>query len=292
MIPCDGVSASPSSLERRSRREGAWGGWWFLRCVPVLGVFLPGALLLGIWGAGERDLHAEPLTLAAASSLRPLLADLEPLCATKRGEVWRLVFASSGKLALQVEQGAPYDAYLSANRRWAERLLAKGRSADGQLHHIAQGVLVLQALPTLVLPPGTLDRARLRALLGAKRWRFMALANPGHAPYGVAARQVLERIGLWTELQDRLVQGENVLQAQRFLLSGNAELAFVARSQVKPEDNDWRPLEAELYDSIDYAALVLKAEGSPARTQDALSCIQSEAAAKLWRKHGLIPVVR
>jgi molybdate transport system substrate-binding protein len=168
--------------------------------------------------------------VAAASDLQFALPEIAAAFERDTGQRVRLSFGSSGNLARQVEQGAPFELFFSADEAFIERLVAGGRTRDGgALYGIGRIVLFAPHGSPLELDPAA---DGLRTLLRAGRaWRF-AIANPEHAPYGRAAQQALESLGLWESLQPRLVLGENVSQAAQFATSGNAAGGIIAYSLV------------------------------------------------------------
>jgi molybdate transport system substrate-binding protein len=163
------------------------------------------------------------ITIAAASDLSPAFKDLSDSFLREKKIRTQWIPGSSGTLARQIRGGAPYDAFLSANEAFARDLAASGRILPGSLRHYATGRLALFA-----------KRTQLRSLdaLSGPEVRFLAIANPGHAPYGIAAREALQKLGLWSRLQSKLVYGESVLQTLQLATSGNADAALVAWSQV------------------------------------------------------------
>ncbi|MBM3815214.1 MAG: molybdate ABC transporter substrate-binding protein [Acidimicrobiia bacterium] len=170
-------------------------------------------------------LPAQPRTLlvAAASDLGPLEKQLSNSYETTYKRKTRFVLGSSGQLAAQIRQGAPYDVYLSANKEFVQDLEKSGHLLRGSVRLYATGRLAIwsKSLPLkeivdLVQPSIT----------------HVAIANPNHAPYGLAAKQALESAGLWESLQPRLVLGENVRQVLQFAESGNVQAALVAWSLV------------------------------------------------------------
>ena len=157
------------------------------------------------------------LLVAAASDLSPLelpLASSIPQCSI------RFTFGSSGLLAEQIRHGADYDVYLSANEAYVDRLIREGHAYPATKTRYAVGRIALWSAKSLIWR----DLSRAKTL---------AIANPQHAPYGLAAKQALEHEGLWTLLKDRIVYGENVRQTLQFAQTANADASIVAWSLVK-----------------------------------------------------------
>ncbi len=166
--------------------------------------------------------------VAAASDLQFALTDVAAQFASDTGQRVDLVFGSSGMLARQIEDGAPFEIFLSADEAFVDRLSRAGRTRDdGTLYAI--GRIVLFAPPGSPLVPGEGLPGLARLLERGDVPRF-AIANPEHAPYGRAAEQALRTHALWTPLQPALVLGENVSQAAQFATTGNAIGGIIAYS--------------------------------------------------------------
>jgi len=166
-----------------------------------------------IAAAGIHLLAQGPL-VAAASDLAPILASYSDA---------RFTFGSSGQLARQIENGAPYELFLSANQAYAEQLVAAGKAKPEDLRPYATGRLALWS------KSGRFKR--LEDLLDPAV-RHIAIANPAHAPYGEAARQALEKAGLWSRLAPKLVYAESVRQTMQFAQSGNVDVTLTSWSLV------------------------------------------------------------
>lgn len=164
--------------------------------------------------------------IAVAANFAPAARALAERFAAGGDAPLVLAFGSSGKLYAQVVNGAPYAAFLSADAERPGRLEAEGRTVAGSRFTYALGRLVLWSRdPALVDDRGE--------VLRRGEFRRIAIANPRLAPYGAAAREVLRGKGAWEALQGRVVRGESVGQALQFVRSGNAELGFVARAQLR-----------------------------------------------------------
>lgn len=188
-------------------------------------------LVLGGCGGGADPASgvpgASPLRVAAASDLQAVLPILAERFGRENGVAVVATFGSSGNLARQVRQGAPFDLFLSANRRYVEELAADGRVERVTVAPYATGVLVLAVHGGAEAPvEGLADLARPEV-------RAIAMANPDFAPYGVAARQALERAGLWDALGPKLVPADSVRHALQFVETGNAEAGLVALANAQ-----------------------------------------------------------
>lgn len=187
-------------------------------------------LLLGLaclTGCRRRQAEAPPV-VAAAADLVFALEEVGQRFRSVTGQEVRFTFGSSGKLAQQIEQGAPFQVFLSADEAFARRL-EQGGLTVGEGRTYAEGRLAY-FVPTgsPLKPDGTLKD--LGEALRDGRLRKLALANPEHAPYGLRAKEALQSAGLWKAAQLRLVLGENASQAATFALSGQAQAGLIAYS--------------------------------------------------------------
>ncbi len=201
----------PGSLDLRETRR-----FRPAHCIVVVSCFL------FAMGAGQAS-RAETLTIAVASNFAQAMRDIATLYEAETGHSVRLSLGSSGKLAAQILQGAPFQAFFSADQDKPEYLLDRGVAAPGSRHTYALGRLALWS-PTVGANP--------LEILRAGNFGKLALANPRLAPYGVAALEVLSRLELVEASRPYWVQGENIAQTYQFVDSGNAAIGFVARSQV------------------------------------------------------------
>src|SRR5271166_1698960 len=169
---------------------------------------------------------AQEITVAAAADLNYALKELAARFEKKTGDKVTLSFGSSGNLFAQIESGAPYDLFFSADEAYPKKLAAEGFAESASLHIYAIGHLVLW------VPNGSgLDPQKLHMdLLLQSSVQRIAIANPEHAPYGRAAKAALEHFGLQDRVAKKLVLGENISQAAQFVQSGNAQAGLIALS--------------------------------------------------------------
>lgn len=213
--------------------------------------------------AASPPLAAQTLTIAAAASLHGAYRELAAGFTDTTGVRTTLVFGASGSLAHQIENGAPYDLFASADTRWVQTLIDQGHLQPDSLLYYAEGVLALATrIPggmagsttspeSVPLDAKPLDGWALRKAL-APVMRVIAMAHPGRAPYGTAAREALQAADLWNSLQARLVFGDNVRQTLTYLETGNVEAAFVAASLLVGDGKgiSWRPVSGSLHQPI------------------------------------------
>lgn len=171
---------------------------------------------------------AQRPVVAAASDLSFALTEISERFTRETGQQVELVFGSSGTLARQVRDGAPFDVFLSADESFVEQLASAGLTRDrGALYAVGRIVLFAPAGSPMRPDEGL---AGLRRLLAAGKITRFAIANPQHAPYGRAAEAALRKAGVWADLQPRLVLGDNVSQAAQFATTGDAAGGVIAYS--------------------------------------------------------------
>ena len=182
-------------------------------------------LLLLCCALGAR---AEEVFVAVAANFIQPMEKIAAAFERDSGHKAKLAFGSTGAFYAQIRSGAPYQVLLAADDRTPLRLEQDGQGVAGSRYTYAVGRLVLWSRQ-----PGLVDAKA--EVLRSGRFDKIALANPELAPYGAAAVQTLERLGLLAQLRPRFVRGENIGQAYQFVATGNAALGFVALSQVQVE---------------------------------------------------------
>jgi len=234
------------------------------------------ALLALIVLAGTSQ-AADTVAVAVASNFRNTAAQLAGRYTEVTGDAVQLSSGSTGKLYAQIVNGAPFDVFLAADAERPALLERGGHAVTGSRFTYAIGSLVLVSSRA----PDCLAALRDPAT------GFVALANPQTAPYGAAARQYLEREGLWDDVSSRAVYGENIAQAWQFAFTGNAVVGFVARAQVlaspdKPSCSYNVPTDA--HDPIEQQAVLLGAGNRAA--QAFLDFLHSDVARNIIEQGG------
>jgi molybdate transport system substrate-binding protein len=215
------------------------------------------ALACGAFLAAAMPAAAAEVRVAVAANFEPALQALAPRFTARSGHRLAISAGSSGKLATQIQQGAPFDVFLSADAERPALLVERGLAVAGSTFVYARGRLVLWS-------------ARERLSLGAHTLRngvfdHLAIANPEAAPYGVAALETLDRLGVRAALEPKLVRGESIGQTYAFVASGAAEVGLVALAQLADGKAGSRWLvPAELHGPIEqHAALLSRAREAP-----------------------------
>src|SRR5919197_467040 len=255
------------------------------RLPPSLPAVLAAAALASATGSATQT--PRPLSVAAAANLKPAIEELKRAFEREHpGWEVAITLGASGTFFAQIQNGAPFDVFLSADREFPKRLVEAGlaRAADEKVYAI--GKLVLWAPKESAL---ALEEKGLRALADPRLHR-LALANPAVAPYGRAAEAALRQAGLYEAVRDKLVFGQNVSQVAQFAQSGAAEAALlplsVARAPGLAESGRWVPVPDEWYPRLEQSAVVLASSGNVALGRAFLSFITGSAGRAILARHG------
>jgi len=247
---------------------------------PTLVLFCLSILCLVISVTSSNRVIASEARIAVASNFNETLKLLAKNFAAETGHKITIIPGSTGKLFAQIKHGAPFDAFFSADIKRAKLLEQDGLAHPGSRFTFAIGKIILWSPDPDFIDPEA-------KVLKNKDYRYLALANPKLAPYGKAAQDTLEAIGLWKTLLNRIVQGENISQTYQFVKSGNAKLGFVAMSQVKKpgqtiKGSYWL-VPQSLYTPVEQQAVQLKDNPTASKF---LSYVQSDAAVKVIQTFG------
>jgi len=247
---------------------------------------LLGLLIVGMVGCGtsrESPPARASLRVAAASDLQAALPVVLERFRKAHGIEVTPVFGSSGQLAQQIEQGAPYDIFLSANRAFVERLAAKGAVKPDSVAPYAQGLLVLVVSRKAGVSVGGLPD------LAKPEVKRIAIANPKLAPYGLAATQLLERSEL-SEVTPKVVQAESVRQALQFVQTGNAEVGLVAHSVADVPEVERIELDRSHYDAIVQSLGIVSRTEHPDAAKKFADFLLGDEGQELFRSFGFVPM--
>jgi molybdate transport system substrate-binding protein len=246
------------------------------RSGPVHRVW-PGAFALFALFAARAS--ATEVRVAVAANFTETAKELASVFQKQTSHAAVLSFGASGQLLTQVQQGAPFEVLLSADRERPEQAVALGLAVADSRFTYAIGKLVLFGKSAeLVRGEGTLEGARFTKL---------AIAKPETAPYGAAAIEVLKALGLHAALTPKLVQGNSIAQAYQFIETGNAELGFVSLSQVMASSAGSRwVVPQNLYTPIRQDAVLLKNGADSAAAREFLVFLKSPAARAMIEKYG------
>jgi molybdate transport system substrate-binding protein len=249
----------------------------------VLLMSLSLALLMSACGRGERETKADEITVAAAANLTDAFGELEKRFTARTGVKVTNSFGATADLAKQIENGAPFDVFASADVEHLEGLARKGLIAESPRGVYARGRLVLW------LPEGSkASVARVEDLAGESVSK-VAIAKPDVAPYGRAAVESLNALGLWSRVEPKVVYSQTVAQAKQFAASGNADAAFVPRSLVREGEGRALEIDGSLHAPIDQAVGVVSASKRQEAARRFVEFLLSEEGQSVLKTFGYDP---
>jgi molybdate transport system substrate-binding protein len=215
------------------------------------------AFLLAVLLAGPYA-RAQTVKIAAAADLKFAMTELAVQFEKQSGAKLDVTYGSSGNFLTQIQNGAPFDLFFSADSEYPKKLKAAGLTEPGTLREYAVGHIVIWTLSDSQI---NVAEDGWKSLLD-QRVKKIAIANPEHAPYGRAAVAATKKAGIYEQVKDKLVYGENISQAAEFVQSGNAQAGIVAlsltMSPAMKNGNKWE-IPADSYPAIKQAAVILKA---------------------------------
>jgi molybdate transport system substrate-binding protein len=227
--------------------------------------------------------RAAEVSVAVAANFTAPMQKIAAAFERATGHKAVLAFGSTGRFYAQVRNGAPFQLLLAADDETPARLVKEGFAVPGSRFTYAIGRLALwSATPGLVDARG--------AVLREGRFQRIAIADPRLAPYGKAAMETMDKLGATASLQPRLVQGESIVQAYQFVATGNAQLGFVALSQVMEDGRIGKGsawvVPADLHTPIRQDAVVLAAGKDNPAAAALAAFLRSDAARAIIRAHG------
>lgn len=258
--------------------------------IAARNLLVAGLVLLLVACAAGRD-EARPtavVRVAAAADLRFAMVDLRQAFAqVQPGVEIAVTYGSSGQFFQQLQAGAPFDMFLSADLEYPRRLAAEGLARPEQVFSYAVGRLVLWAAND-----SPVDATKGLPGLLEHQARRVAIANPEHAPYGKAALAALKSAGVYDQVADRLVLGENVSQAAEFVLSGNADAGVIALSlALAPEmvgKGRFSEVPPEAYPPLEQGGVVLSQAPAAQEAQEFRTFLLSAEGRSILQRYGFL----
>jgi molybdate transport system substrate-binding protein len=255
--------------------------------VPLRGAALLVPFALSGAAAGCKRPAEEPaLAVAAAADLTAAFGELGAVFERETGRRVAFSFGSTGLLAKQIEEGAPFRVFAAASVAHVDRVVGRGACLGETKAVYARGALAIYRAE------GAPTRPRTLADLADPAVARVAIANPEHAPYGAAAVDALRRAGLWDAVKGKLVHGENVRQALQFAATGNADVAIVARSLEGTSPGEFVPVDIAAHAPIEQAIVVCRGAGPDDRADaDARAftkLVASPAGRAILARHGFL----
>jgi molybdate transport system substrate-binding protein len=243
-------------------------------------------LLVGgalVSGCGPQEGEEGALLVSAASDLRFAFAEVGEAFREETGHRVVFNYGSTGNLAQQIRRGAPADVFAAANQTFLDELVAEGLVLADTRALYARGFLVLWSRADM---PVAVESMEELIDAGVRR---VAIANPGHAPYGIAARQALEAAGVWDALGDRLILGEDVNQTFQYANTGNVDVAITALSlALAPQHRGgrWAPVPSDLHDPIDQAMGVVASSRRPEAARAFVDFVTGSRGRPIMERYG------
>jgi molybdate transport system substrate-binding protein len=228
---------------------------------------------------------AQEITVAAASDLQFAMQDVAARFEKETGKTAKLIYGSSGNFFQQIQNGAPFDMFFSANLDYPKKLEAAGLIEPGSFFGYARGKIVIW-----VAQQSKLDLSSgMQALLDPSI-KKIAVANPQHAPYGQAAVAAMQKENIYEKVKDKLVLGENISQTASFVVSGSADVGIVALSlALSPNMKDkgrYAEIPPDEYPPIEQACIIVGSSKNKEIARQFLSFVKTPAVADVLRSYG------
>lgn len=240
------------------------------------------AVLAAALGCAPQSTEKPSLTVSAASDLTNAFREIGDAYEREYGVRVDFNFGSTGNLARQIQQGAAVDVFAAANLQFIDELEKANCILPETKAPYGRGRLAIWQKPnaaTAVVGLADLVRPEIRRV---------SIANPDHAPYGAAARQALERLGLWEPLQDKLVIGENIRQAYQYAETGNVDVGLVALPMCRPGQGRWRLVPEELHEPLEQTLAVVARSPHEAEAIRFARYVNAPAGRAVLRRYGLV----
>jgi molybdate transport system substrate-binding protein len=226
---------------------------------------------------------AAEIKVAVAANFAQTLKEISTVFEKDTGHKLAITQGSTGKLYAQISQGAPFEVFLSADDETPEKLVTEGKAINGSRFTYAIGRLALWSpKPEMVDEGGQ--------VLKTDKFRFLAIANARVAPYGRAAVQVMQKLGVLASIEPRVVQGESITQTFQFVSTGNAQLGFVALSQIsengKIKSGSAWIVPENMHEQLRQDAVLLNPGKDSAAATALLNFLKSDKAKKIIASHG------
>jgi molybdate transport system substrate-binding protein len=220
------------------------------------------------------------ITVAAASDLTPAFEEMGREFEASHKTKVIFVFGSTGMLTRQLENGAPMDLFAAANVSYVDQLEQKGLIIPGTKAIYSRGRI------TLWTPNDSNLRLEGIADLARPEVTRIAIANPDHAPYGLAARQALETAGIWERVKPKLVYGDNIRQTLQYAETGNVDVAIVALSLSTQSKGRWTLIPEELHQPLDQGLAVMKTTRNEPAARAFADFIRGPQGQAIMKKYG------
>ena len=227
---------------------------------------------------GKGEEAPRPLRVAAAADLKFAFEDMGKAYEAKTQQKVSFSFGSTGLLAKQVAEGAPFDVFAAANESFVDEVVKSGQCAADTKIPYAEGRIVVWGKDPSVRPPSITE-------LGEARVVKLGIANPEHAPYGRAAEQAMRKAGVWERSTKKLVYAENVQQALTYTQTGNTEFSVVALFLALDSGGAYTPIDSSLHEPLRQALVVCKGGGSNNRGKSFAAFVGSAEGRDIMKRY-------
>ncbi|PYZ98968.1 molybdate ABC transporter substrate-binding protein [Alteribacter lacisalsi] len=244
-------------------------------------LYLPSALFLAACGSGEPE-DTAPVHVGAAADLYHAFSDIGEQFEDETGYDVTFTFGSTGQITQQIEEGAPYDIFAAAHESYIDRLIEAGHMNPETKRLYAYGVIGLMYDDDFLEGPLKAED------LTDDRISRIAIANPEHAPYGKAARETLAHWGIWDEVEDKLVLGENIRQSYQHVETGNADVGIIALALSHQSDLAFQEISLTDHEPIVQALGIPELSGNREGAEAFSEFIFSETGQEIMLKYGFL----
>nr|WP_290908322.1 molybdate ABC transporter substrate-binding protein [Anoxybacillus sp.] len=234
-------------------------------------------LLSLLMGACAAKTDPPTLKVAAAADLTLAFQEVGKRFEAKTGTRVVFSFGSTGQLAEQIENGAPFDVFAAANVQAIDKLTKEKLVMPETAHVYALGRIGIATKLKSVQTLNDLLKDDIKKI---------AIANPDHAPYGLAAKQALQHAGIWENVQPKIVYGKNIADTLAYVESGNAEAGIVALSLMKTSDADFHLIKETMHAPIQQAVAVMTATKHREEAKQFVAFLRSTEGQKIMKKYG------
>ena len=232
------------------------------------------------WACHRTTNQPSEITVAAASDLTQAFEEIGREFEASNKTKVVFVFGSTGMLTRQLENGAPMDVFAAANVDYVSQLEQKGLIVPGTKAIYARGRITMWTTADSPLQISTIADLRRPEV------KRIAIANPDHAPYGLAAQQALQKAGLWDEVKPKLVYGDNIRQTLQYAETGNVDVAIVALSLSQQSKGRWVLIPEELHQPIDQGLAVIKTTKNETAARAFANFITGPRGREILTKYG------
>jgi molybdate transport system substrate-binding protein len=251
------------------------------RLAPLAALFLALACVTACKDKSTTTPAHDELTVAAASDLTPAFEEIGRAFEAANGIKVVFMFGSTGMLTRQIENGAPVDVFAAANVSYVDELDKNGLIIPDSRAIYARGRITLWTRDdSPIRLQGVADLARPEVMR-------IAIANPDHAPYGLAAKQALESVGIWDRVKPKLVYSDNIRQTLQYAETGNVDVSIVALSLSVQGHGRWTLIPEELHQPIDQGLGIIKTTKHEQAARAFIAFIEGPQGQEIMKKYGL-----